>query len=181
VTIYSLSVFFKVRYNEYGDAMKSLRIIVNLENAHEIHHPFNKDTLNPDLVHFLYYECLGQANSKIDIHILVEEDLSSEEKAVIRNLIHKHFKEEMREIQIKKQITQVFNLFLFFLGLLFLLISFLLSNKFIEEIFLILGWIAIWEVVENILFSESKENLKYNRYKSLSVARIYFKEDDSSL
>lgn len=181
MTIYSLSDFFKVRYNEDGDAMKALKIIVNLENAHEIHHPFNKNTLNPDLVRFLYDECLGHANTKIDIYILFEDDLALEEKDIIRNLIHKHFKEEMREIQIKKQTTQVFNLFLFFLGLLFLFISFLLSNKFIEEIFLILGWIAIWEVVENILFSTAKENFKYTRYKSLSSARIYFREDDSSL
>jgi len=165
-------------YNIYGDKMETLKITVNLENKEEIHHPFNNNTLNPTLVNFLYDECLGSPkNRKIDIHILTETTLTSEEKEEIRDLIHKHFKEEKKEIQIKKEINHIMSLCLLFLGIIFLIISFLINQELIEEIFLILGWIAIWEVTENILFERSKESLRIYRYKGLSSARIYFKED----
>jgi len=178
-TFFKLFSFLtKTRYNKTGDYMETLKIYVNLESIKEIHHPFQRNTLHPTLVNFLYDECLGQERkTKIDIHISTKEKLEEEQKTYIRNLIHKHFKEEKKEIQLKKQISNHFYLFLLFLGFLFLLISFLANSEFLEEILLILGWIAIWECVENFLFSQSKECLKIRRYKHLSEARIYFQEE----
>lgn len=158
--------------------MKTLKIYVNLEKLEEIHHPFQKNTLNPDLGNFLYDECRGkEKKAKIDIHILTEKEFDSEKKEYIRNLIHKHFQEEKKEMELKRQISQQFYLFLLLLGLIFLLLSFFFSSPFVEEVFVILGWIAIWESVENFLFSKSKESLKVQRLKKLAEARIYFKEE----
>lgn len=168
----------KTSYNRIGDTMETLKITLNLEKKNEIHHPFHKYTLNKELVSFLYEECLGKPkNQKIDIHIFLEEMLKDDEKEEIRNLIHKHFKEEVKEIKIKKRMNHIFHLFILFFGLLFLFLSFLLKQELIEEIFLILGWIAIWEVTENILFDNSRESLKLKRYQNLASARIYFKEE----
>ena len=65
--------------------MKNLKITVNLEEKKEIHHPFNNNTLNRELVEFLYEECLGKPKKqKIDIHILTKETLKETEKEEIR-------------------------------------------------------------------------------------------------
>jgi len=158
--------------------MKNIKIIVNIENMNNIHHPFNKNTLNPTLVSFLQEECIGKPKkANIDIHIFSKQSLEDLQKEQIRNLIHKHFIEERKELKMKKEMTHIFYVSLLILGILFLLISLLILQEILKEIFLILGWIAIWEAVENFIFENSKETLKYHRYKKLASARIYFKED----
>ncbi len=159
--------------------MKTLKIEVNLDNIEEIYHPWNKNTLNPTLVTYLYDECLGKnKKSKIDIHIYTNDLLTTLQKEEIRKIIHVHFKEEQKEIKLKKQVSHLFHFVMLGMGLFFLFLSFLFKIQLVEEVLLILGWILIWEVVENLLFEKSKENLRLKRYKELGSARIYFKEDD---
>ena len=158
--------------------LKTLKIEVTVKNIEELYHPLNNKTLNPSLANLLYDECLGkEKKSKIDIHIITYKKIQEEKKEEIRHLIHNHFKEQKKEIQLKKQTSHLFYSSILLIGILFLLLSFITQSELIEEILLILGWIAIWEVVENFLFQESKESLKQKRYKELGSARIYYKED----
>ncbi len=172
----------KISYTIIGDSMETLKIFVNLSNLEEIHHPFHNNTLNPTLGNFLYDACIGkERRKKIDIHISSSDAFSLEEKKFIRDLIHSHFLEESKEIQLKKQISFRFYLFLCFMGLFFLLLSFLSISPFFDEIFLILGWIAIWEFVENLLFSQKEDSICQIRFKRLSQARVYFDQEENPL
>ncbi len=57
-------------------------------------------------------------------------------------------------------------------------IAILLSKKFtniLSEIFLIAGWVVIWEIIYDILFNEIRRKRKAKIYKTLANATIIIK------
>ena len=49
----------------------------------------------------------------------------------------------------------------------------------IEELILILGWVAIWEVADYLLFEDTKNRIKSKRIDELTKATIKFIKEDN--
>ena len=45
-------------------------------------------------------------------------------------------------------------------------------TNIVSEIFLIAGWVIIWEIIYDILFSEIKRKRKAKIYKALATSNI---------
>lgn len=59
------------------------------------------------------------------------------------------------------------------LGILLLFLSTVIRGMFIfEEVFLIIGWVPIWEAVDIELFSDVKEKKKRNALKKLLESNL---------
>lgn len=153
-----------------------MKIDVFVDNKKEIFHPFSVTTLNPDLASYIYDECIGKKkNTPIQIEIDSKEKLDDNDKELIESLIKNHFIHEIEEEKIKDRKSILLYICLCFVGSLFILLALLTEKVFLSEIFNILGWLSIWELVYDILFVESKDNLKINRYKKIIKSEIIFK------
>ena len=65
----------------------------------------------------------------------------------------------------------------FIIGLLLLVISRLIGNaSILKEVFLIGGWVFIWEVLEIELFHDFKNNLRAKKVKQLLKSEININE-----
>lgn len=155
--------------------METLKIEIDLEKKDNLLHPFNNNSLNKELVNFLYEECVGHPkHEKIEILIKSEERFTKNEQLKTINLIHSYFAKEIDEEILIKKITQPYFITILGIGLFLTFFAFLTGNSFLKEIFLILGWLAIWEVVSHFLFEERKKRLRLKRYYLLSRCDISF-------
>ena len=64
-------------------------------------------------------------------------------------------------------------LILLIIGILLIIISENLIS-FISELFLIAGWVVIWEMVYDIIFNQLKRTKNKNHYQKLAQAQINF-------
>ena len=49
-------------------------------------------------------------------------------------------------------------------------------TNIVSEVFLIAGWVIIWEIIYDVLFSEIKRKRKARIYKTLASATIILKD-----
>ena len=67
----------------------------------------------------------------------------------------------------------IYRLILLIIGILLIIISENLIS-FISELFLIAGWVVIWEMVYDIIFNQLKRTKNKNHYQKLAQAQINF-------
>lgn len=152
-----------------------MKIDIFLENKNSVFHPFSVTTLNPELASYIYDECIGKKkNTPIQIEITSNDKLTEEDKELIEALIKNHFIHEIEEEKIKDKKSIILYIILCFIGCLFIFLALLTDKVFLSEIFNILGWLSIWELVYDILFVESKDNIKMYRYKEIVKSEIIF-------
>ena len=69
------------------------------------------------------------------------------------------------------------NIYLTLIGISCLIISFLFSYLnigLISEVFMIIGWVSIWEIVDDVLFEKTEWRLRKRKYMQLKRAKIVF-------
>lgn len=153
-------------------------IIIN--DKEDLYNNFNSSKLSSELGNYIYNQSLGYPiNEKIKINIKVTESLTDKEKNAVVDMIREYFGLSIRETLIYYKYNNFKKVVLFILGIILIYISHFVGtiNDFlISEVFLIIGWVAIWEVFENILLVESKKEFKLKRLKKLVKCKIYFGE-----
>lgn len=153
-------------------------IEININDYQDVIEKFDNDKLSSELASFIYGQCMALPfNDIIEINIKTTCNLSKIQKDNIVDMIHSYFGLEVKKdlILLKHQNTRYFLLFL--IGILLIAISnldFFKNVIVISELYLIAGWVAIWEVIYKLLFEDTKKRIKLKRYKILSKARINF-------
>ena len=92
---------------------------------------------------------------------------------MIKNIIQNYYKDKYLYLKKFDNLDNYIRLTLFLIGILAIFISKQFSN-ILSEIFLIAGWVVIWELIYDILFNEIKRKRKAKIYKILANATIIF-------
>ena len=159
---------------------KKLNIEVDMSEKKYFVSKYNDNTLAPELKDYLLNEIIGyDINTKINIIIDAKFDLTEEEKEHYKKLIIKEFKESNDEILYEIGQSNLKKLTLSLIGILFIIASYFFNHiigEVLEEILMIFGWVALWEVAYAILFTDASRRRKIKRNKQIINANIKYKE-----
>ena len=147
------------------------KVNIKLESLEEAKNKFNENILNDELDNYIV------TASK---HILPKERIilnihsnSKIEKENIKSLIHNHYQKKVKQLNKIDKYDDYFRLILLLLGIILIIISEQLT-LFLSELFLIAGWVVIWEMVYDILFTGIKRKRDLKLYKRLATCEIEF-------
>lgn len=160
---------------------KNINVIdIIVSDKEDLYNNFNSKKLSSELGSYIYNQSLGYSiNEEFKINIKVTDILTDKEKNDIVDMIREYFGLSIKETLIYYKYNNFKKIVLFILGIILIYISHFVGtiNDFlISEVFLIIGWVAIWEVFENILLVDSKKKFKLKRLKRLVKCKISFGE-----
>lgn len=167
-----MGVFMKER------KVNTIEIVIN--DNEDFYNQFNSNKLSQDLGAYIYSQSLGYpVKDTLKISIKTKDKLSNEKKDNIVDMIREYFGLSIRETLIYYKYNKVKKILLFTLGVILICISHFIGviNDFlVSEVFLIIGWVAIWEVFENILLVETQKKFKLDRCRKLVKCKIVFED-----
>jgi len=153
-------------------------IEINIKNIEEITEKYNNNELSDDIANYIFSHSMAiPVNQNPEINIRTNFELIEEEKNNIADMIHRHFGLEVQKSIIISTYKRNYQILLFLIGLFLITLSnlgFILELSTIHELFLIFGWVAVWELIYDGLFTNYKEKIKRKRYKKLSNVKINF-------
>ena len=150
--------------------MIKLNIKIELENINDALNKYNKEELNEEMNEYILSCCETKFFKTKKITLEIKGINKSEE---LSNIIHNFYKKKLTYLKKVDKIDDYFRLGLLLIGLIAIILSEYLPS-FISELFLIAGWVVIWEIVYDIIFIEIKKKRKANIYKELSKCIIEF-------
>ncbi len=160
--------------------MKQIKLFI--EKNGDLCEKFNDKVLSSDIGNYIEKECRAvKKKDKVTISIVTPKELTDKEKNDIEELIKNNYQSLKKEQSIVKEYQIKRNLILILLGVIFVMVSNIFEKQFVlSELFLIVGWFAIWEVVDRILFDGVRDKIKTERYNKLIRCKIDFKVEDKS-
>lgn len=143
-----------------------MNIEINITNENELLNIYNKNIISETLDNYLTTS-LEHRSLKENITI----NITGTENENIKNIITKYYKEKYLYFKKIDTLDNYIRLVLFLIGVLSIFMSKQFTN-IVSEIFLIAGWVIIWEIIYDILFSEIKRKRKAKIYKALATSNI---------
>ena len=140
---------------------------------------YNVDMLNSDLKNYILEELRG-SNLKKGVLINIKGSYINNrdrEKQFLK-LFRNEFLLSIKDNIMYMKYSIIISLLLSILGIIFIILSNLLHDVLFKEIFLIIGWLGIWESTSNLIFNESKNYIIVKRLKRISEAKIEFFKTD---
>ena len=136
---------------------------------------YNTNMLNPDLKNYVLEELRGSNLKKgIKIEIVGNYFDSEEKKQEFLKLFKNEFSLSIKDMTMYLKYSLIASLLLGLLGIIFIIFSNIIKASVFKEIFLIMGWLGVWESTANIIFNESKNYLIIKRYERIRKAKIIF-------
>jgi len=130
------------------------RIIeIDIKNYEDLVEKYNDSVVSNDLIKYLLSQAEYVSN-KENIKFVVDKHFETDIN--IEGLIKKTLKDKYLFSFKKSYINDILQIIFFVLGVLCLFFSIIIANEIIKEIVLIGGWILIWEMLDLLLFSDSK-------------------------
>lgn len=142
-----------------------MKIEINLNNKNVLNE-FNGQKISESLDNYIMNE-LKHKPLKNEITLI----LTGNEKEKIGKVIQEYYQEKYIFLKRIDNMDNYIRLVLFMIGVIAILISEQFKNL-LSEIFLIAGWVVIWEVVYDVLFNELKRKRESNIYKALANCKI---------
>lgn len=156
-------------------------IKVNLDKRTDFYSKYSKEKLSVELRDYILEECYGEPlKNKIVINIYTKLELSEEEKGKMMDVIRRTFGLMVQDKQYYYEKSQNMKTILLLVGIALIIIYYCSVVSIMREIILILGWLAIWESVCDLLLNSNKDASEIIRLKELSKARIYFSSLNAS-
>lgn len=147
-----------------------MNIEINITNENELLNIYNKNIISETLDNYLTTS-LKHRSLKENITI----NITGTQNENIKNIITNFYKEKYLYFKKLDTLDNYIRLILFLIGVLSIFMSKQFTN-IVSEIFLIAGWVIIWEIIYDILFSEIKRKRKARIYKTLTSATIILKD-----
>lgn len=154
---------------------KEFEIDIVLEE--DFYEKFNREKVSRDLIHYLM-EVVDPFDRNERVKIILDNQLKSEKCiSMIRDGIKEEYQKCLREKSHNNKIQLVYCL----LGFVMLFLSFYVTHDSIfKEIFLISGWVLIWDMIEIEMFSDSQNRRARRVLKKLYHSQIVEKEREES-
>ena len=105
--------------------------------------------------------------------------IDAEDSTNTKKLIIKEFRENNDEIQYEIEQSNLKKLTLSLIGVLFIIASYFFNHimgDILEEILMIFGWVALWEVAYAIFFTDASRRRKIKRNNQIIHADIKYKD-----
>lgn len=154
-------------------------INLTIQNKDDFYDKFNTYRLSKELGDYIYNNSLQfSLKDSLVIRVITTFQLEKKEREVIVDMIREYFGLSIRETLNYYKFNRVKKLILFVLGILLIFgahFTQLLNNFIFSEVLLIIGWVAIWEVVENILLVETKKRFRLKYLQKLVKTKILFR------
>ena len=170
-------------YIKYGKAT----IPIYLKKIDDLYmkHDYKKLALSDDVCDYieeiayiipLKYEII------LEIHC---PEISDEEQTRIKKVIKNNYGMEIDDRDYDIHVANKKSCSLFFIGLLFIILSFAFGTKipsFIAELINIVGWVALWEMCENLMLNNSAKRTEriYKLQLYDSEVKFVFNEDEQN-
>ena len=158
-----------------------IELIIDLDNGETYINNYNKNKLSESLYNYILDEIKGfSIKDKIRLKVFANYELTNDEKKNFVEMIKSNFSADIQEEHIMSKFLYLKSFLLIIIGIVGILLAYLLGNYnigVIEELFLIIGWVGIWEgiyIIYIILFDEFAKKIKVKRYKQLVDAEIVF-------
>ena len=103
--------------------------------------------------------------------------LTDEEKEHYKKLIIKEFKESNDELEYEIELGNIKKLTLLLIGISFVIASYFFGHiigEILEEILMVFGWVALWEVAYAIFFTDASRRRKIKRNNQIIKANIKY-------
>ena len=158
-----------------------LIINVKINKKDDLFNRYNDNNIDDRLISYILNQCKGEnVNNQIIINLLTKVHFDDEEKENIRNTFIMSFNIINYDEELQRKENQNKSIFLLVVGIICIFISYFLDVERVlvfGEMIRIIGWVAIWELTDYLLFTSTQVNLKRKRVKQLNKAIINFLED----
>jgi len=131
--------------------MKS--IVVNIRREKDLYEKYSNE-VSSELIKYL----VNEAKVKDDVEVIVNTKLDIKN---IDTLIKEGLEDSIKDIKKIDRFYDSKQVILFIVGMIFLIFSTLTKPEIIKELILIVGWVAVWEVMDIAINIDSKQ--KYNK------------------
>ena len=140
-----------------------MRIInLTLNKQEDIFDKYNNKKVSKQLLNYIIETALETPTT--NYKIVINTELKDEFEKIIKEGLKQELEFNLHE----KSLTNLKQIYLIFLGSIFIGLSIYLKNFEIwHELILILGWVPIWETMNIELFTDSKARKKRNTIKKL--------------
>ena len=160
-------------------------IDITINDKEDFYNKFDNTKLSEELGNYIHNQSLAFSSKyNYTINIKTDFELSHNEEVKITDMIREFFGLTIKEYLIYNKSDNIKRVILTVLGILLICFSHFveISNEFIiSEVFLIIGWGAIWEVFDNMLLSNTKKNHNLASLKRLVKSKIVFIKNDGNL
>lgn len=149
-----------------------MEITIILKNLESALNEYNDKDLSDSLNNYIMENCKESIKTK-NITLNISGIKSPKEKEYLTKVIHNYYNEKVIIFQRFDTLDDYFKAVLSIIGI----IAILISEKFeslLNELFLIAGWVIIWEIVYDLFFKEIERQKKNKIYKSLANCKINF-------
>lgn len=109
------------------------------------------------------------------ITIKISGNYTEDEKKRLENAIHSHYRQKNNYLNKIDRYDDVYRLFFILMGTLLIFISYN-CKTFASELFLIAGWVAISEIVYDLLFKTINRKRENVALKKLLKCKIIFED-----
>lgn len=148
-------------------------IKIKLENLVDATNKYNQELLSEELNNYITQNCHIHPKERIEIKINGLTKKEDQEK--IKKLIHYHYQNKVKQLNKIDKYDDYFRLILLLLGIILIIISEQFTSL-LSELFLIAGWVVVWEMVYDILFTGMKRKRDLKLMKKLAICEITFIE-----
>jgi len=155
--------------------MKNI-IQITLNEKEDYLNKYNDKRISKELNDYILEECKAvELKDSIEIQINTNFEMCEKEKNNLVDMIRENYGVDISDIEILLRRLYILNTIMIFIGIIFLVIYFLSSNiPVVSEFILIIGWILIWEGINNIMYQSVKNAIKIKRRKKLTNCKIKF-------
>ena len=148
-------------------------IFIDLDNIKDLIGTYNKRILKKELVNYLIEECFFvDKNERLKIIVNNDSNLSKNE---VLNIIKNGLENEYQKSLKRRNFDNIRQIILIVLGMIFLFLSTNINYSIFKEVFLIIGWVPIWEAINIELFTDIKEKRKRKILKKILQSNIEIK------
>lgn len=128
-------------------------VTIDINEEDDFLYKYNKAKISPELMDYLFKE-ISFVRAKDNITLVINNNCQKEIN--LKKVFISSFNDEYNNIKKIHNRNNIIQLFLLFLGIIFIFLSFQFNNAMSKEIFLIAGWVPIWEMIDLELFSDPK-------------------------
>lgn len=153
-------------------------LIIDIDNGENYINKYNKERLNDELYNYIIEEIKGMELYKdLIIKVYSNYELTDDEKNSFIEMLKNTIGSDIQENLLIQKHLYWKCLFLAMIGILGILLSNYLrlgESTILSELFLIVGWVGVWESLYIVLFDEAAEKIRTRRLKRVVNAKVEF-------